>query len=129
MAAPDSFDYAVLRVVPRVERGEFLNVGVILFCRSQRFLGARVALDAARLAAFAPDCDFELLREDLSMIPRIAEGDPNAGPIAHLPLAERFHWLVAPRSAMLQPSPVHTGICTTTPDEHLERLFRQLVLL
>src|SRR5438552_3449776 len=92
------FQYAIVRIVPRVERGECLNAGVVLLCRPRRFLGARIELDLVRLAALAPDLDPAELRPHLDAIERIAEGDPTAGPIARLGLAERFHWLVAPAS-------------------------------
>jgi len=103
-----SYDYAYIRVVPRVERGEFMNAGVILFCRPQRFLGARLALDYARLAVFAPTLDPALVMAQLELIPRICRGE---GPIGALALAERFHWLVAPHSTVIQASEVHTGLC------------------
>ena len=105
-----SFDYAIVRVVPRVERGEFLNAGVILFCRTRRFLDACVDLDRERLAALAPaGFDLDRVAAQLDLIPAIARG---AGPIGALPLADRFHWLTAPRSTVVQPSPVHCGRCT-----------------
>lgn len=120
------FQYAIVRVVPRVERGECLNVGVVLLCRPRRFLGARIQLDEERLAAFAPGLDPALLRPHLAAIERIAGGDPTAGPIAQLGLAERFHWLVAPSSTIIQPSDVHTGLCAD-PAVELERLVGALV--
>lgn len=120
------FQYAIVRVVPRVERGERLNVGVILLCRPRRFLGARIRLDEQRLAAFAPGLDPQLLRPHLEAIERIARGDPTAGPIARLGLAERFHWLVAPASTVIQPSEVHTGLCDDAAAE-LEHLVETLV--
>lgn len=122
----DVFQYAVVRVVPRVERGEQLNVGVILLCRSRRYLGARIELDEARLAAFAPDLDLAAVRPHLDAIERIAAGDPSAGPIAHLEPAERFHWLVSPASTIIQPSEVHTGLCQD-PAAELEHLVATLV--
>ncbi len=122
---PASFDYAVFRIVPRVEREEFVNAGVILYCAEQRFLAARVHIDEARLKALWPDLDIELVRQHLEAITRISSGDPSAGPIARLAPGERFHWLVAPRSTMIQVSPVHSGICEA-PAEALERLFQQL---
>ncbi len=126
-AAPRSvFQYSVVRVVPRVERGERLNVGVILLCRPRRFLGARIHLDEARLAGFAPDLDPAVLRPHLEAIERIAAGDPAAGPIASLGLAERFHWLVAPASTIIQPSDVHTGFCED-PAAELDHLVSTLV--
>jgi hypothetical protein len=126
-AAPRSpYQYAIVRVVPRVERGECLNVGVILLCRPKRFIGARIALDAARLAAFAPALDPDTIRPHLAAIEAIAAGDPGAGPIAALGQAERFHWLVAPASTIIQPSPVHTGL-TDDPAAELDRLVESLV--
>jgi hypothetical protein len=124
--APEPFQYAVLRLVPRVEREEFINVGVIVFCRTRRFLRARVLLDPRRTAAFAPDIDLELVREHLAARVRIAAGEPDAGPIAALPQSERFHWLVAPSSTMIQISSVHSGICVD-PEALLEHLFAALV--
>lgn len=126
-AAPRSvFQYAIVRVVPRVERGENLNAGVILLCRPRRYLGARIHLDEDRLAAFAPELDSRLLRPHLDAIERIAAGDPAAGPIAALGLAERFHWLVAPASTVIQPSDVHTGLCED-PAAELDHLMATLV--
>ena len=127
MPAPrDPFEYAIVRVVPRVERGECLNAGVVLFCRPRRFLAARVELDEARLRTLAPDVDLEAVRGHLDALCRIAAGDPAAGPIAALPASERFHWLVAPASTIIQPSPVHTGL-TDNPEGELDRLLRRLV--
>lgn len=120
------FQYAVVRVVPRVERGECLNVGIVLLCRPRRYLGARMLLDEARLAAFAPELDPATLRPHLEAIERIAAGDPTAGPIARLDRAERFHWLVAPASTIIQPSEVHTGLCHD-PAAELEHLVATLV--
>jgi Protein of unknown function (DUF3037) len=120
------FQYAMVRVVPDVERGECLNAGVIVFCRPRRFLAARMALDAGRLRALAPDVDLEAVRAHLDAVARIAAGDPAAGPIAALPASERFHWLVAPASTIIQPSPVHTGL-TEDPEGELDRLLRRLV--
>ncbi|HBY63263.1 MAG TPA: DUF3037 domain-containing protein [Solibacterales bacterium] len=122
-----SFDYAVLRVVPRVEREEFVNAGVVLFCAERNFLGVRVHLDAARLGALDPSADAGLARERLFAFERIAAGDPEAGPIACLSRRERFHWMVSPRSTMIQVSAVHAGLCEA-PEQALEDLFRRLVL-
>jgi hypothetical protein len=122
----DAFSYAVLRLVPRVERGERVNVGVIVFCRPRAYLGARTALDERRLAALWPELDAGVVRPQLEAIERIAAGDPAAGPIARLDETARFHWLVAPASTMVQPSPVHTGICED-PAAQLDRLFEALV--
>jgi Protein of unknown function (DUF3037) len=124
--APTSFDYAVIRVVPRVEREEFLNAGVIVFSAEQRFLGARVHVDELRLKALWPAIDVDLVRQHLEAVSRICSGDRSGGPIARLAARERFHWLVAPRSTMIQVSPVHSGLCETAP-EALERLFQQLI--
>jgi hypothetical protein len=123
----DPFQYAVLRVVPRVERGEFLNAGVVLFARTVKFLEARVNLDVERLWALAPDADVDLIARHLDARARIAAGDSDGGPIAQLEQSERFSWLVAPSSTVIQPSPVHTGLCGD-PAQTLERLFRDLVL-
>ena len=120
------FQYAIIRVVPRVERGECLNAGVVMLCRPRRFLAAKVALDEARLRALAPDADPATVLPHLVAIERIAAGDPSAGPIAGLTAAERFHWLVAPSSTVIQPSEVHTGLCED-PAEELEHLFERLV--
>ena len=128
MLAPSSFDYAVIRVVPRVEREEFLNAGVLLFCLEKDFLAARIAVDEARLRALWPEIDVELVRQHLEAIPRICAGSPDGGPIAKLSLRERFHWLVAPRSTVIQVSPVHAGLCAS-PEHALDELFRQMVLI
>ena len=123
---PDQFAYAILRVVPRVERGEQLNAGVVLFCRRRRFLAARVDLDERRLAALAPDLDPRTVRAHLEALARIAAGDPAGGAVAALEPSERFGWLVAPSSTIIQPSPVHTGLCDD-PQTMLDRLFDELV--
>ena len=128
MPAPprSPFQYAIVRVLPRVERGECLNVGVILLCRPRRYLGARIVLDERRLAGFAPDLDPATIRPHLEAIERIAGGDPAAGPIAQLEPAERFHWLVSPSSTIIQPSEVHTGLCED-PAAELDHLVATLV--
>ena len=120
------FQYAIVRVVPRVERGECFNAGVVLLCRPRRYLGARIALDERRLAALAPGLDPADVRPHLEAIERIAAGDPTAGPIARLTMPERFHWLVAPSSTVIQPSEVHTGL-SDDPARELDRLFEKLV--
>ena len=122
---PASFDYAIVRVVPRVERQEFINAGVIAFCLEKKFLGARIRLDEQRLKALWPDADVALIREHLTAIERIAAGDTAGGPIAALTLRERFHWLVSARSTMIQTSPVHSGLCEGTDGilEQLEQRF------
>jgi hypothetical protein len=122
----EPFSYAVLRLVPDIERGEQVNVGVIVFCRPLDFLGARTALDDDRARALAPDVDLDAARRHLSAIERIAAGEPEAGPIAKLDTTARFHWLVAPSSTMVQPSEVHTGLCDD-PAACLDELFERLV--
>ncbi len=111
MCALVSFDYATIRVVPRVEREEFLNVGLVLFCAERRFLQARLRLQATRLTALAPDLEVSEVARRLALIPWVCMGDPAMGDIARLPQAGRFHWLVTPRSTVIQPSPVHSGLC------------------
>lgn len=128
MPTLSSFDYAILRVVPRVERQELINAGVILFCLERDFLQARVELDEARLRALWPATDVELVRQHLEAIPRICAGSPDAGPIARLSQRERFHWLVSPRSTMIQVSPVHSGLCEQ-PESTLDELFRRMVMV
>jgi hypothetical protein len=124
--AREDFQYAIVRVVPRVERGETLNAGVVLFSRRLKFLAARTELDEAALAALSPGCDPEGVRRQLRTIEHVAAGDPAGGPIAELEPSERFHWLTAPASTIVQPSPVHTGL-TADPAGELDRLFAQLV--
>lgn len=128
MRALSSYDYALVRVVPRVERGEFINAGVILFCRTHRFLGARIELDRERLAALARGLDPSLVERQLGAIPLIAAGGSTGGPIGQLSQSERFHWLVAPRSTIIQTSPVHSGLCSD-PAATLEHLMATLVRL
>jgi hypothetical protein len=120
------YDFAVVRIVPRVEREEFVNAGVVVFCPAQKFLGARVRVDEPRLRALWPEVDIPLLRQHLEPLPAICAGDPDAGPIAARPLRERFHWVVAPRSTMIQISAVHTGLCES-PEAVLGELFAKLV--
>jgi hypothetical protein len=125
---PDArpFTYLILRVVPSVERGERLNVGVVLFCRQRGFLGIRVELDSARLAAMAPGMPLAEVREHLAALVRVTEGAPDAGPIATLPASERFGWLAAPSSTIVQASEVHTGL-SRDPEATLDALFERLV--
>ncbi|PSB31742.1 DUF3037 domain-containing protein [Stenomitos frigidus] len=123
-----TYDYAIIRVVPKVEREEFINVGVIVSCDSRRFLEARIELYESRLLALDPTLDLEIIRNYLAVIPILCAGGKAAGAIGQLPLRERFHWLVAPRSTMVQTSRVHTGLCRHLPDviEHLlDRMVRQ----
>ena len=126
MHARASFDYALLRVVPRVERQEFINAGVVVYCPEKRFLAARVRLDRARLLALWPEVDVALIEKHLAAIERICAGDLEAGPIAKLSQRERFHWLTSPRSTIVQPSPVHTGVCDET-GALLDRLEKQFL--
>ena len=121
------FTYLILRVVPSVERGESLNVGVVLFCRQRGFLGARVQLDPARLDVLAPSVDAAEVAEHLAALVRIAEGDAGAGPIAALDQSERFGWLSAPSSTIVQPSEVHTGLSEDAA-RTLDALFERLVV-
>lgn len=129
-ASPDRapFQYALLRVVPHVERGEAINAGLVVMCRPRKFLAARVALDEGRLEALAPGTDPAPIRERLDMLCRIAAGDADGGPIAALEMSERFHWIAAPSSTVIQSGPVHTGLCEE-PQALLDRLFGQLVAL
>ncbi len=125
---PDNFryDYAVVRVVPKVDREEFINAGVILSCPDLSFLEARIKLDESRLLALDPNVDLELVRKHLAAIPIICRGGEGAGTIGQLPQRQRFHWLVAPRSTVIQTSPVHTGRCND-PAAALERLVATMV--
>jgi hypothetical protein len=127
MHAPASFDYALLRVVPRVERQEFINAGVVVYCPEKRYLAARIRFDAARLKALWPEADEALVQKHLEAVERICAGDAAAGPIAKLSQRERFHWLTSPRSTIIQPSPVHTGVCDAT-DELLDRLEKRFLI-
>jgi hypothetical protein len=122
-----SFDYAVVRVAPRVDREEFVNAGVIVICAEQRFLDARIHIDEPRLRALWPSLDLTLVRQHLEAIPRIVAGDESAGAIAKLSQKERFHWLTSPRSTIIQVSPVRTGV-TSDPSAVIERLTQQLLL-
>ena len=121
-----SYDYAVIRVVPRVERAEFVNAGVILACQQAGFLDARIELDEARLRALDPAVDLATVRDHLAAIPRVCAGGAAAGALGHLSRRERFDWLTAPRSALIQTSPVHTGRCAD-PQAALEHLLRTMV--
>ena len=127
MAGSSPFSYALYRVVPRVERGERANVGVLVFSRPLGFLSVRTSFDEARLGALWPELDPEAVRPHLLALERIAAGDEDGGPIARLDQTARFHWLVSPSSTIIQPSAVHTGLCDD-PAGELDRLFRTLVL-
>ncbi len=126
MRALSSYDYVLIRVVPNVERGECLNVGVILFCRTQGFLGVRIHLDQARVLALAPDFDLAAAQQQLDDIVRICKGGPEAGPLGQMSQSERFHWLTSPRSTIIQTSQVHSGLCTD-PEAALEHLLKTMV--
>lgn len=125
---PTSFEYAVIRVVPRVEREEFLNAGVILFSLESRFLQAVVHLDEQRLHALAAGVDVAELRTHLAAFEKVANGDEDGGPISRLSQRERFRWLVSPRSTVIQVSPVHAGLCDD-PAQMLAQLVRRLVMV
>ena len=126
MPEPSSFDYSIIRVVPRVERGERINAGIVLYCRARDFLGAGVALDRSRLSALAPELDADLVEAHLRSVQQICEGGKDSGPIGQLSQAERFHWLVSPRSTVIQLSEVHSGLCDD-PQLTLEHLMETLV--
>lgn len=121
-----TFDYATIRFVPRVEREEFFNVGVILSCPEHKFLEARIFLDEEKLECFAPETKAETVREYLDIIPKICAGEKDAGVIGKLSQRERFYWLTAQRSTIIQSSPVHTGF-TENPRKKLEYLFEKIV--
>jgi hypothetical protein len=124
--AEETYDYAIIRVVPRVERGEFINVGVILSCPHHNFLDARIELDIPTLQRLDPALDVEAMRAHLDTIPLVCRGGAAAGVIGQLPQRSRFHWLVSPRSTVIQLSPVHTGR-TDDPAAALERLLATMV--
>ena len=121
-----TYDYSIIRVVPRVDRGEQINVGVILSCADTDFLDVRIALDESLLVAIAPAVDLDAVRSQLAVFPAVCRGGADAGPIGQLPPRGRFRWLVSPRSTMIQPSPVHTGR-TTDPAACLEHLMARVV--
>lgn len=123
---PAPFEYAVVRVVPHVEREEFVNAGVIVFCDEHDWLAAAIELDEARLLALAPAADVPLIRRHLDAIPTICRGGADAGPIGALPTRERWHWLTSPRSTILQTSQAHAGLCDE-PARALEHLMAALV--
>ncbi|HEV3001867.1 MAG TPA: pyridoxamine 5'-phosphate oxidase [Solirubrobacteraceae bacterium] len=127
MPGRSAFQYALLRVVPNLDRGELVNAGVVVFCRQLRFLEARVGLDEGRLLALAPGTDTEPIRARLEALAAVAAGDASGGAVARMEQSERFHWLVAPASTVVQPGPVHTGLCDD-PRAVLDRLYNALVL-
>lgn len=120
------FQYAILRAVPSLPRGEALNVGVVVHSRRHRFLAARTGVDRERLRALDPGLDLDALERHLAAVERIAAGDPRAGAVARMDRSDRFGWLTAPSSALVQPSPVHTGLCDD-PGATVDRLFAELV--
>lgn len=120
------FDWAVIRAVPRPERGECMNVAVVLLCREGAYLDMRVRLDRDRLAALAPDLDLDRLAEQLADLALVCAGGPEGGPIGMLPPHDRFHWLTAPRSTVIQPGPVHNGVCAD-PAAELDRIAREML--
>lgn len=126
MHAPNSYDYALIQLVPSVERGECLNIGVILFSRTLDFLGARVHLNTTRVLALFPDLDLSAIQQQLDTIMLICQGGPEAGPLGKMSQSERFHWLVSPRSTIIQISPVHEGVCDD-PEAALEHLLKTMV--
>lgn len=126
MSEPAAYFYTVLRVVPRIERGECFNAGVVLFARPLRYLGMRWSLDPWKLQAISPGTDPDFVESQLVAMAAVAAGAPDGGPMAQLDLAERFHWLAAPSSTIIQPSPVHTGV-TSEPQRTLDQLFASLV--
>jgi hypothetical protein len=124
--ARSQFLYAILRVVPRIERGECFNAGVVVYCQAREYLAVRTFLDERRLAALASDVSPEAVRAHLDALARIADGAPDAGAVAALPRAQRFGWLVSPSSTIVQPSAVHSGLCED-PARTLDELFSRLV--
>lgn len=123
-----TYDYAVVRVVPRVDRGEFINAGVVLCCAPRQVLVAAIELDVARLLALDPRADTQTIKAALAAIPRISAGGPAAGVLGRMSVRERFDWLVAPRSSSVQMSPVHTGWCAEDMGATLQRLMAAMVL-
>jgi hypothetical protein len=121
------FEYAVLRVVPKVEREEFLNVGIIFFCQSRKYLQMLYSLDEKRLTNFSQEVDLEELKARLDSFEKICKGGKEGGSIGELPAAQRFRWLTAAKSTILQTSPVHPGLCEN-PDEAVKRLYEKLIL-
>ena len=126
MRALHTYDYSIVRVVPRVERGEYVNAGIILSCDLERFLGAAIELNRQALLAIDPQADVEIVEATLATIPSICAGGADAGPIGRMSARERFHWLVAPRSTVVQTSPVHTGRCGDLAPQ-LEHLMATMV--
>ncbi|RVU00038.1 DUF3037 domain-containing protein [Mucilaginibacter limnophilus] len=128
MQGPDLFEYAVIRVVPRVEREEFINVGVILFCSKKKFLQFKYEVNESRLLALSPELDINEIKEHLQAFEQICLGSKQGGAIAQLDMASRFRWLTASRSTVVQASKVHPGLCGSEMEGKLQKLFEQLVL-
>jgi len=128
MPEVSAYDYAIIRIVPYVERGECMNAGVILFCPTRGFLDALIHLDRQRLAALAPQLDYDSIRGHLDAIPLICRGSTEAGGFSNMSQSERFQWVVSPRSTIIQTSPIHPGLCTD-PQATLEHLLKTMVLL
>lgn len=126
MSARRAFDYLIVQVVPRVDRDERLNVGVIVFCPAAGYLGVRFAVDEVRWRALAPDLDVAAVRRQLDAIRAVVDGAAGAGPIAALPVRERYHWLAATRSTVVQPGAAHAGVCDD-PAAALDQVFRAAV--
>lgn len=126
-AVASAYQYAILRLVPNMERGETINLGVAVLCRPQRFLGVKMLVDRPRISAFAPGVDLDLVCAQLAGIESVADGDAAAGPMAGLDISERFNWIASPSNTVIQPSPVHPGLTEDAPAT-LERLYRQLVV-
>lgn len=124
MPESNSFEYTIARIVPRVERDEFVNVGVVLLCRSARFLRARFRVDVHRLALLAPDLDVDAVQAQLELVERLCAGGAETGPIGTLSLPDRFRWIASPRSTSLQFSPVHCGLCHD-PQQALDEVFER----
>lgn len=127
MQEKDLFEYAILRVVPRVEREEFINIGVVVYCSKQKFLGVLFELNTAKLSTICRDLDCDVLKENLSSFERICAGGDEAGTIGKLDIASRFRWLTATRSTVLQTSRAHAGLCTNA-NETLQKLYKEMVL-
>lgn len=127
MPARAPYEYSVVRLVPRIERGERINAGVILYCKLRRFLAAQIHLDVERLLALDPSADLDCIRQQLELLPVVCAGGPAAGELGELTQAERFRWLTSPRNTIIQPSPVHPGLCDD-PQAALDALFGRLVL-
>lgn len=121
------FEYAIVRIVPRVERGEFLNVGVVMYCRNEKFLDVMITLNEAKLIALFPEVELNEIRTHLQAFEQICKGNPDAGPIAKLDITSRFRWLTARRSTVVQTSEVHPGLCTDAKNT-LSKLHKELVL-